>query len=77
MSLRKEPILRYVTNNDEKKNPGTNRLKKMKIFNFFNPLVLSILNIGRLAKIFNLGRDPQKNSYERRVYESVNENNLS
>ena len=46
---------------------------------FFIPLVSSVLIIGRLAKILLLilGRDPQKISYERRDYESVDEKSLS
>ena len=51
----------------------------MKILNFFNPLVPSVQNIARLNKNFNfnLRRDPQKISYERRAYESVDEKSLS
>ena len=43
-----------------------------------NPLVPSVLYIGRLTKFnFNFGKDPQKISYERRAYESVDEKSLS
>ena len=49
----------------------------MQLLNLvFNPLLPSVV---RLAKIFdfNLRRDHQKNSYERRDYESVDEKILS
>ena len=63
----------------KKKNPGTNGLEKMKILNFFNSLVPSVLNIGHLTKILISIQEGilQKKSYERRDYESVDEKSLS
>ena len=47
-------------------------------FNAFNPLLRSVPNMTRSAKIFILvlRRDRKKISYERRDYESVDEKSL-
>ena len=51
----------------------------IKILVAINPLLSSVLYMVRLANFFyyNLGRDHQKISYERRDYELVDEKSLS
>ena len=48
---RLEPILGYVPKNDETNNPVHKGLKNWNLSNFFNPLLPSVPNIGRLTKI--------------------------
>ena len=70
----KEPILDYVTENDEKKNSGGKGLKKMKVYKFvYNPFSPSVPIWHHLAKfsIIILEWISNKNSYERADYESV------
>ena len=45
--------------------------------NLFNPLVLSVLNKGRVAKILIYEGILKEISYDRRDYESVDEKSLS
>ena len=49
----------------------------MKLINLFNPLVHNVQYKGRLTKILILKGILKKISYERRVYESVDEKILS
>ena len=51
--------------------------ENLKFINLFNPLVHSVQYKGRLTKILILEGILKKISYERRVYESVNEKILS
>ena len=74
-----EYIIGYVPKNGEK-NSGGKGWKKMNIYKIcFNPLPPSVTYMARLAKIFdvNFRRDHQKNFFERRAYESVDEKRLS
>ena len=48
----------------------------MNAFKFFKPISVQRSKFRTLDQNFNLRRDPQKKSYERRAYESVDEKSL-
>ena len=66
MSRQTQPILGYISKTYEKKNK-----------NCFNPLLHTCHYSVRMTKISILKSDHQKNSYERRVYESADDSSLS
>ena len=76
---RKYLILSYVTKKkNEKKTSFSNGLKKIEIYKFvYSIIVNSVHYKGHLTKILILEGILKKISYERRDYESVDENILS